>query len=82
MCTWVFQGKPVYVLMQKRVLPHKYMTVTKTTHVHPQKHGNVKDARANNPLNYHRIGCMSTRGRGNMRIFIYWLMRTLLPLLH
>ena len=82
MCTWVVQGKPTYVHGQKIVFPQTYVTVSKTTHVHPQKHGKIKSVRANSPLNYLGIVCMSTGGGGNIRISIIWSMRTLFPLPH
>jgi hypothetical protein len=38
-CTQAVQGQPVYVLRQKTLCLHTYVTASKTTRVHPQNLG-------------------------------------------
>jgi hypothetical protein len=47
----VVQGETVYIHRKKTISPRMYVTVSKKTHIHSQKHGKMRNGRANSPLN-------------------------------
>jgi hypothetical protein len=45
MCTWDVKEQPAYARRQETIYPRAYVTVSKTTRVHPQKGRKNKNAR-------------------------------------